>query len=185
MNRYKHLIILAVLATFLMLPAVVKADPIILTLDSSQNAAQGASATFMGSLTNGGMPARFINAVSFTLNYSGPGTITFDSSAFFANVPSMLNPGQTTGLVAFFDAIASSLVTPGTYTGSFSVLGGDDANANTLLATQDFMIVIMNGTEPVPEPATLLLLGSGLAGAAAAVRRRRMARGETRAAPVE
>jgi len=171
-TKFKQLLIaMTVLAVLVMLPAAVQADPITLTLDITHTVAQGGSVTYNGTLSNGGTPARFINNVSLT--FGGPASVTFDVSAFFSTVPAELNPGQTvTG--AFFTAMAGILTTPGTYIGSFSVLGGDNDTEENLLATQEFtLIVVPGGQDPIPEPATMLLLGSGLAGAAALRRRKR------------
>jgi len=69
MNKRRQTLSMAglVMALFL-LPATVNADPILLTLDTTQTVTQGSSVTYNGSLTNGGSPGRFINATSITLN---------------------------------------------------------------------------------------------------------------------
>ncbi len=174
-TKFKQLLIaMSVLAVLVVLPAAVKADPITFTLEDTHTVAQGSSVTFFGTLSNGGAPGRFINGLSFSFASGAPGTISFNDAAFFANVPAFMGPGTTTGLVAFFDAVVSSLVPPGVYLGTVSVLGGDDDQADDTLGTQEFSItVVPGGQQPVPEPATMLLLGSGLAGAAALRRRKR------------
>lgn len=174
-TKFKQLLIaMSVLAVLVILPTAVKADPITFTLDDTHTVAAGSSVTFFGTLSNGGAPGRFINALSFSFASGAPGSITFDDTAFFANVPAFMGPSTTTGLVAFFDAVVSSLVPPGVYAGSVSVLGGDDANADNILGTQEFSITVLpaGGGGEIPEPATMLLLGSGLAGAAALRRRK-------------
>lgn len=174
-TKFKQLLIaMAVVAALAVLPAAVKADPITFTLDDTHIVAQGSSVTFFGTFSNGRDPGRFINGFSLSFAGGAPGSISFDDSAFFTNVPAFLGSGDTTGLVAFFDALVSSLVPPGVYVGSVSILGGYDENADNNLGTQEFSItVVPGGQDPIPEPATMLLLGSGLAGAAALRRRRR------------
>jgi len=170
-TKFKQLLIAMFTLAFLaILPAAVKADPITLTLDPTHSVAQGSSVTYSGSLSNGGLPGRFINAVSLTL----PPGITFNDSAFFTNVPAFLGSGATTGVVSFFDVFADLLIPPGNYIGSFSVLGGVDDQDQNILATQEFTIMVTpGGQNPIPEPASMLLLASGLAGAASLRRRKR------------
>src|SRR4030095_17166919 len=105
MNRKINQLTLAftALAVLCLLPAAAKADPITLTLDDAHAVAAGGSVIFQGSLSNGGVPGRFINSVSFTLVYPGPaGDITFNPAAFFAAGPQFVNPGFSFGHVQFF-----------------------------------------------------------------------------------
>jgi hypothetical protein len=170
MNMRKHFLAAAALAAALLLPPTdTKADPLLLTFTTpTQTVTQGSTVTFSGSLTNAGSPGRFINSASITLG------LATDDTAFFTTAPAFLTPMQTaTG--SFFDVFTTLITAPGTYAGSLSVLGGADDTAMDILATQDFTVVVQPGVAAVPEPATILLLGTGLAGAAAGRRRRRRA----------
>jgi PEP-CTERM motif len=172
-TKFKHLLIaMSALAVLAIIPTAVKADPITFTLDDNHSVAAGSSVTFFGTLSNGGPPTTFLNGISFSFASGAPGSISFDDTAFFG-LPISLASGDSTGLAAFFDAVVSALVPPGVYVGTVSVLGGEDANAQNILGTQEFSITVTGGQDPVPEPATMLLLGSGLAGAAALRRRKR------------
>ena len=173
-TKFKQLlIVMSVLAVLVILPAAVKADPVTFTLDDTHSVAAGSSVTFFGTLSNGGPPTTFLNGISFSFASGAPGSITFNDTAFFA-LPASLTSGSSTGLVAFFDAVVSALVPPGVYSGTVSILGGDNANADDIIGTQEFSITVTpGGQNPVPEPASMLLLGSGLAGAAALRRRKR------------
>lgn len=171
------LLITVVLVLISMRPAVATADPLILTLSQPvQSGSSGEVVTFQGSFSNGGAPAAFINGVSLTLSGSSAG-FTFDPSNFLLTVPVVVDPGFTVGTTDFFSVLIDLFVPAGSYTGSFSVLGGISESDDTVLATQEFVIQVREAVNQIPEPATLLLLGSGLSALASlALRRTRSSR---------
>lgn len=161
------------LAALVFLPAAAQADPLVFNFENPVlNVAAGGSVTFRGIATNpgtgGNSPVTIIGIVS-SLNVTG---ITFDDTPFFANFDNRtVNVGQTLGPLDIFTIAVANNVAAGTYLASLSVTYNGLMMNQT--ATQDFRIVVGNQTAPIPEPTTMVLLGTGLAGAVMARRRRR------------
>jgi len=98
----------------------------------------------------------YLNGDSF--NLASP--LTLDDTGFWFNFPLSMSAGDSvTDLL--FTVLLPAGITPGTYTGYFSILGGSDPDAQDTLATVDFTV---NAVAPsaVPEPGTCALMATGL-----------------------
>ncbi|WP_260703146.1 PEP-CTERM sorting domain-containing protein [Edaphobacter flagellatus] len=147
-----------VVAAFLFVP-LASADTINLTLSNPvQSGVAGSTLTFDATAVaiSDKLGAVYLNGDNVN-HLDVP--LTLDDTDFLINFPLSMSGGDSfTG--SLFTVTLPTVIAPGVYTGTFSILGGLDPSSFDTLATVNFTI---NATSPVPEPGTYVLLGTGLA----------------------
>ena len=173
--RLKPKLLLGLFAIFLALPATVRADDVVVT-GGTVSIQVPPGQTSVSVLHPGVFSLTYVNSehigplatvFSFQSITQGSGSATLNgmTSQFFTGLLSFDNSSLTGNLTAYAtlnDALANNPL----FTVNFS---GD----GFLISTSSSHTFNVEAPEPVPEPVTVLLFGSGLAGLMTVVKRRR------------
>ena len=141
------------------LAAPAQAQLVLNLTPSLQSGTPGSTLLFSGTLSNPTASTVFLNGDGYT--FSAPG-LTLDASPFFNNAPDSLSAvggGSDTYSGGFFNVFVTPSALPGTYAGTFSVLGGADGNAQATVASETFFVSVQPNSAPVPETSSAVSLG--------------------------
>lgn len=181
--KTKQQVIMSVLALCMLgcLSVTAQADPLTLTLtNANQTGAVGSVLTFGGNVLNG-VGNVTITGNSFSIVPPGNTVLTLDDSPFVVSFldQTLGSGGMLSG--DFFTITIGAGATPGTtFTGVFSVLFDGVMGAGQESNFQTFSVTVQQSPDAIPEPATLILLGTGLVGVATKFKRRAAKRGGER-----
>ncbi len=189
MRRTKKLLLAFLSFTFLYLgsTSVAQADPVVITFTNpTQTLIGGSTALFSGSLTNVSSSSVTIAGSLFTLNFVGEfeGTLVvlFPESAFTSLLnpatggPLTLAPGESTGVIPILRVELSPFFagpSPVIASGLLIVASGDPFIPANQLGSAGWSITVLPNPNPIPEPATAILLGTSLLGIAARAYKKR------------
>lgn len=116
----------------------------------------GSDLTFSGALLNTTGSTVFLNSAG--INLAGAFTpADEDTGPFFANAPLSLAAGGSTSVIDLFTIDIPSPFISGQYSGTFTILGGADGNAQDILGSTDFTVQVTGSTVPEPNPRSLLI----------------------------
>ena len=162
---------LASIAVLLFCGVAAHADTVSFTLNNpvQSTTTSGGTLSFNATVSAPASNTGFENLTALQFNINPASMFTVDEDPFLNNYPLTLAPGQTfTGLL--FNLFVPSGTLAGPYTGSVVLTGGpSDTQLGT---TQAFTVNVSQSVAVTPEPSSLLLLGTGMAGLAMVYRRR-------------
>src|SRR5215469_16787753 len=156
----KHALFAAALAGLLVVSTRARADSIQISLSQSTlSGTAGSTLVFDATLTNLSTSTVFLNGDTSSTSSL---LLTVNDNPFLNNAPLSLAAGASSGTFEIFDVIIAAGIAPGVYTlNDFTILGGVGGSDLTPVGSATFTVDVLS---PVPEPGTLVLVGSGLIG---------------------